>query len=116
MNIENIYINQDTEYAVEEILTYAKDYGYTGNFATAKKEDKEYLPEGDILNFLYKVTEIALDILSQTKNPRIKWRVLNDIKKVQNLFFDQEDHFNETGTFIKYPASMYSILSDHLKG
>ncbi len=117
VNIEHIGIDQDTEYAVEEVLNYAKESGeFDGNFTDAKApNDADYLPGGNVVLFLDFIVRLAEDLIVKTKSPRKKWRLRSDIVKIMNLREQQASTHAATGKFLAFPSSPYAGLSDHLK-
>lgn len=115
VNIEHFQIDQETEFAVESVLTIAKSNGYDGNFATAHFNDDEFLPGGNVIKFLDKVLEIASDVLGRSKSPRDRRILMFAMNKIMNFRTDQSETFANTGEFMKFPTSPFGVLSDHLK-
>lgn len=114
VDIEHVGIDQDTEYAIEDVLTIAKSFGY-GNFATATVDDKEYLPEGNIIAFLESIMEIAEDVLSKTKRPSQKYRLRIGLRKSMALQDKQAAFFAKHKKYLGFPTSPEGGLSEHLR-
>lgn len=115
VDIEHICIDQDTEYSVEEVLNYGKESGlYDGNFAVAIEGEADWLPGGNVVKFLDAVLHIAYEVLAVCKNPRKKWRLKNDIRKIDRLRETQAEYFADNNQYIGFPTSPHSPLTQHL--
>ena len=111
VNIEHYQIDQDTEYAVEEILEYAKQEGM---FKELEGGLKDFLAGGNVIRFLEQCEDIALQIAVTTKSPRKRKRAKNDFRKIVEFKDDQLSYYTDFGEFVKYPAHKGKLLSAHL--
>lgn len=112
VNIENIYIDQDTEYSVERLLTHAQKALGLGNFATAKEDDPQYLPLG-FLPFIDRVIVLATEAQEHGAN----WSpgLTRDLNKVKNFRREQISFREENGGYRVYPANESGTIHDRLK-